>query len=102
MGKEKCSAMLAAKNVTQRAANVSLRELRDTVMLTAKADPFEDAIATKDALGEDYEGVNEGTTLESFAGAKSSAPAAQTYPNFLPGGPTEFTQYEDNPRLQNA
>merc|ERR1719401_233705 len=30
--KQKCSAMLAAKDVTQRAANASLRELRDTIM----------------------------------------------------------------------
>merc|ERR1712125_140299 len=39
--KQKVSAMLAAKEVTQRAANASLRELKDTILTTSKADPLE-------------------------------------------------------------
>merc|ERR1712048_1273554 len=54
--KQKCSAMLAAKDVTQRAANASLRELRDTIMVTSAADPLEYAIRTKETLGDDYDG----------------------------------------------
>merc|ERR1740127_296602 len=50
--KQKVSAMLAAKDVTQRAANASLRELRDTIIQTSSADPLEDVSRTKQALGE--------------------------------------------------
>ena len=32
---QKCAAMLAAKDVTQRAANASLRELKDTILQAA-------------------------------------------------------------------
>merc|ERR1719436_1251123 len=48
--KQKVSAMLAAKDVTQRAANASLRELRDTILQTAEADPMEDIQRTKQTL----------------------------------------------------
>merc|ERR1740127_108890 len=50
--KQKVSAMLAAKDVTQRAANASLRELRDTIIQTSSADPLEDVNRTKQSLGE--------------------------------------------------
>merc|ERR1740127_284701 len=48
--KQKCSAMLAAKDVTQRAANASLRELHDTILQSAEADPMEDLQRTRQTL----------------------------------------------------
>jgi len=53
--KQKVSAMLAAKDVTRRAANASLRELKDTILATASADPLEDAAKTRLVLGDDDE-----------------------------------------------
>mmetsp|Transcript_34745 Transcript_34745/g.79689 ORF Transcript_34745/g.79689 Transcript_34745/m.79689 type:complete len:522 (+) Transcript_34745:96-1661(+) len=48
--KQKVAAMLAAKDVTQRAANQSLRELKDTILSSSKADPLEDMARTKQTL----------------------------------------------------
>merc|ERR1719465_286933 len=49
--KEKVRAMLAAKDVTQRAANASLRELKDTIIATSKADPLEIEDRTRATIG---------------------------------------------------
>lgn len=50
--KQKCSAMLAAKDIAHRAANASLIELKETIMDTANADPMEDPQLTRQALGD--------------------------------------------------
>lgn len=98
--KQKCSAMLAAKDVTQRAANASLKELRDTIMQTAQADPLEDAIRTKETLGDDYDGPGMGSTMGGTATSLKSLPgAAQTAPA---AGPNPYTTYDGSSRFGNA
>lgn len=54
--KQKCSAMLSAKEIEKRAANASLDELKDVILDTAKADPLEQEDRTRQTLGisEDY------------------------------------------------
>lgn len=101
--KQKCSAMLAAKDVTQRAANASLHELRNTIMQTAGADPLEDAIRTKETLGDDYEqGTGMGSTMGGTASSLKALPgAAQTFPA-AGGGPNPYTSYDQSTRFGQA
>mmetsp|Transcript_78555 Transcript_78555/g.168326 ORF Transcript_78555/g.168326 Transcript_78555/m.168326 type:complete len:596 (-) Transcript_78555:50-1837(-) len=96
--KQKCSAMLAAKDVTQRAANASLRELHDTILQTASADPLEDVARTKQSLGELPEmsmTMGAGSTFSASSGALPAA--AQTY-----SGPSAYTTYEGSSRFQGS
>jgi len=113
--KQKCAAMLAAKDVTQRATNASLRELKETIMQTATIDPMEDALETRATLEE------HGTTLDppkmasTFSGMPTTTAgrtggfpdAAQTLPDIpaglrLPNGPSAYTTYEDTSRFDGA
>lgn len=99
--KQKAKAMLAAKDVTQRATNASLRELSETIMQTTTADPMEDALRTKQTLeehgpmGGDLPGG--AATFSGTAGAASSRgfpAAAQTQP-----APSAYTSYEQSSRF---
>jgi len=77
--KQKASSMLAAKEVTQRAANASLRELRDTILQSSSADPQEDAMKTREMLEENaaFQGPPSGPP-----GAAATAPAFGTYQSY--------------------
>jgi hypothetical protein len=91
--KDKVRAMLAAKDVTQRAANASLRELKDTIVATSKADPLEIEDRTRATIGvsEDYQptmaatGDMKSMTMQSTGGfpqAAATAPSFNTYVNY--------------------
>lgn len=92
---QKCSSMLAAKDVTQKAANASLRELRTTILQTSAADPLEDLQHTREVLQ-----LPEGPG--SVAAGHGGLPqAAQTLPA-LGGGPSPYTSYEASSRFNGA
>jgi hypothetical protein len=93
--KQKCAAMLAAKDVTQRAANASLRELKDTIMQTAEADPMEDLQRTRETLKLDKQpphlAAQQSSTLRSGTTGASGGFGA------LGGaGPSPYTTYQDS------
>jgi|Transcript_52166 hypothetical protein len=92
---QKCAAMLAAKDVTQRAANASLRELKDTILQTASADPLEDVANTKKRL-EDMELTMGATGMGSTMGGGRSGQQSLT------AGPDVFKSYEDNTRFSRG
>ncbi|CAE7207647.1 aglB [Symbiodinium microadriaticum] len=99
--KQKTTAMLSAKDVTTRAANQSLRELRQTILSTANADPLEDAQLTRDQM-EALPGAvdNMAATVSGFGGFGGGAPSgAQTAP---PGGISPYTSYEQSSRFNGA
>ncbi|CAJ1343557.1 unnamed protein product, partial [Effrenium voratum] len=79
--KQKTTAMLAAKDVTTRAANQSLRELRSTILATAAADPLEDAQMTRDQM-------------EVLPGAAETTGLAP--------GVSAYTSYEQSSRFNGA
>jgi len=96
--KEKVRAMLAAKDVTQRAANASLRELKDTVIATSKADPLEIEDRTRQTIGiaEDHDPkmaatgpISEMARTGGFPQAAATAPSFNTYTSYE--GSTRFT-----------
>ncbi|CAE8645094.1 unnamed protein product, partial [Polarella glacialis] len=90
--KQKCSAMLAAKDVTTKAVNSSLRELRDTILQTASADPLEDENRTRETVQDIGTADGFGATTTGFPGA------AQT----LPSGISPYTNYEGSTRFNGA
>mmetsp|Transcript_29779 Transcript_29779/g.67451 ORF Transcript_29779/g.67451 Transcript_29779/m.67451 type:complete len:585 (-) Transcript_29779:90-1844(-) len=95
--KKKCTAMLAAKEVSQRAANASLRELKRTIMETAGVDPEEHPDQTREAIGaEDIPSMAMGSS--SMIENGGSPPMASTLPA-LSGGPNPYRPYEANTRL---
>lgn len=103
--KQKVSAMLAAKDVTKRAANASLRELKDTILATAGADPLEDAGRTRITLGEEETSGPAGATgmMATTGGGASMAMARTTGGLTAPtqGGPNPYTTY-DQSRFANT
>merc|ERR1712217_895890 len=72
----------------------------DTIMVTSAADPLEDAIRTKETLGDDYDGpgARMGSTMGGTASSLKSLPgAAQTAP---PGAsPNPYTTYDGSSRF---
>jgi hypothetical protein len=97
--KEKVRSMLAAKEVTQRAANASLRELKDTIVATSGADPLESKEQTKQNLGlpENYEATFNNTAPLANMTVNSTGmlpAAAVTAPEF-----NTFTTYDDSTRF---
>merc|ERR1712216_772220 len=98
--KEKVRAMLAAKDVTQRAANASLRELKDTIIATSKADPLEIEDRTRQTIGisDDHVPSMAATGPISNMTSTGALPqAAATAPSF----PT-YTSYEGSTRFTGA
>jgi len=96
--KDKVRSMLAAKDVTQRAANASLRELKDTILATSKADPLEIEDRTRLTIGVSEEHVptmaatgplNAMTSTNALPQAAATAPSFPTYTNYE--GSTRFT-----------
>jgi hypothetical protein len=96
--KEKVRAMLAAKDVTQRAANASLRELKDTIIATSSADPLEIEDRTRHTIGVDEGHVpsmmatgplSNMTSTGALPQAAATAPSFPTYTNYE--GSTRFT-----------
>merc|ERR1740127_197490 len=91
--KEKVRAMLAAKDVTQRAANASLRELKDTIIATSKADPLEIEDRTRATIGisDDHVPSMAATGPMSNMTSTGALPqAAATAPSF-PTWPTRIS-----------
>ncbi|CAK9003678.1 unnamed protein product [Durusdinium trenchii] len=86
--KQKTTAMLSAKDVTTRAANQSLRELRSTILNTATADPLEDAQMTRDQM-------------EALPGA-TEVPGAAGFSHTMPSGVSPYTSYEQSSRFNGA
>lgn len=79
--KQKVAAMLAAKDVTQRAANASLDELRQTILETANKDPMEEINRTKQTLTQGPGGAA-GSRMDAtggFPGAAKTTPSFPTY-----------------------
>jgi hypothetical protein len=109
--KSKVRAMLAAKDVTQRAANASLRELKDTVVATSGADPLEIPERTKQTLGLADEHVpvfhatGPVTNMTDSSGMGNFPLASQTLPNLgdwrnEPANfNSTFTTYEESSRF---
>mmetsp|Transcript_23845 Transcript_23845/g.52822 ORF Transcript_23845/g.52822 Transcript_23845/m.52822 type:complete len:586 (+) Transcript_23845:79-1836(+) len=92
--KQKVAAMMAAKDVTTRAANAGLHELRDTIMQSARADPLEDAERTRQTLEEGLHAETMAITgpastgQSGFRGTQTRGPFAST-----------FTSYENSTRF---
>eukprot|EP00438_Fugacium_kawagutii_P004313 Skav229421 [mRNA] locus=scaffold2297:198343:203919:+ [translate_table: standard] len=93
--KQKTTAMLPwvaplLQDVTTRAANQSLRELRSTILATATAGPFEDAQMTRDQM-------------EALPGAvELSASTTAGFASTLPAGVSPYTSYEQSSRFNGA
>jgi hypothetical protein len=94
--KQKTAAMLAAKEVTHRSANASLRELKDTILRTSSADPMEDAQRTRQTI------INE-TAVSSMQpagwGGGSGSGAVPAFAQTVGGGPSPHTSYDDTSRF---
>jgi hypothetical protein len=108
--KSKVRAMLAAKDVTQRAANASLRELKDTVIATSGADPMEIPERTKQTLGygeehvPQYHATGPISNMTDMSGLGDLPQASQTAPagdwrNEPANFNNMFTSYEDSSRF---
>ena len=67
------------QDVTTRAANQSLRELRNTILNTATADPLEDAQMTRDQM-------------DALPGA-AEVPGSPGFAQTLPAGVSPYTSY---------
>lgn len=97
--KQKCSAVLAAKDITTRAANQSLRELRDTILQTSSADPLEDADVTRQSMEALPSSPQPAAMTLTHGGSTGGFPlAAQT----LPAGISPYTSYEASTRFNGA
>jgi len=97
--KQKVSSMLAAKDVTRRAANASLRELKDTILSTMGADPSEEPNRTRQLLGESDDAPAPGAPGAMGATAGASSMARTT--GALMGasstaGPNAYTTYDQS------
>jgi len=109
--KQKCTAMLAAKELTQRAAHVTLRELKQTIAETAESfDQAEDPSETRAKMMEDGMSSLPGgpmgsamssTTMGRMGGRSGFGGAAQTYPGLSsePANPNPHTTYEASTRF---
>jgi len=96
--KQKTTSILAAKDVTTRAANQSLRELRETILQTSQADPLEDASLTRDTM-EALPGGPMHTAASSFGFTMGGFPAAaQT----MPSGVSPYTSYDQSTRFNGS
>jgi len=84
-----CSSMLAAKEVGQRAANASLKELRSTIMDSTGADELEDVPMTRITLDEG---------LGPASMAQLGEPLADTAQDGFQADP--YKPYETNSRFQ--
>lgn len=87
--KQKTTAMLSAKDVTTRAANQSLRELRSTILSTATADPLEDAQMTRDQM-------------DALPGAIDIPGGSTGGFGSLPAGVSPYSSYEQSSRFNGA
>ncbi|CAE7577572.1 aglB [Symbiodinium natans] len=101
----------AAQDVTTRAANQSLRELRQTILSTANADPLEERRGVDQAAAWDAQLTRD--QMEALPGAEATMGAsgsgfgsfgaipagAQTAP---PGGISPYTSYEQSTRFNGA
>lgn len=80
--KQKCSAMLAAKDITQRAANASLMELKSAIMETSKADPLELEDRTRQTIGIPDDVELPPTRKPGLPQAAATTPAFPTYKTY--------------------
>jgi len=96
--KQKTTSILAAKDVTTRAANQSLRELRETILQTSQADPLEDAALTRDSM-EQLPGGPSHTAASSFGFTTQGFPAAS---QTMPTGVSPYTSYDQSTRFNGA
>jgi len=96
--KQKTTSILAAKDVTTRAANQSLRELRETILQTSQADPLEDASLTRDSM-EQLPGGPAHTAASSFGFTNQGFPAAS---QTMPTGISPYTSYDQSTRFNGA
>lgn len=90
---QKCKAMLAAKDVTHRAANASLRELHDTILQSSTID--EDVERTRETLVQgDIPAILQSLPEDGPPGAMSSTGRA--------GGPSPYTSHGESSRFQSG
>merc|ERR1711865_328223 len=78
--RQKVSAMLKAKEVTQREANLQLRELKKTIMDTTANDPLEDRNKTMESMG-GQEKPSGGGGQGGSQGAHNFSQLSSTYEN---------------------
>lgn len=90
--KKKCTAVLAAKEVSHRAANAQLRELRSTIMDTAGVDPMENPKEVRETLGDDPPGGAMGSTAMLETGGSTGMAIAEN----------PYTTYEGSSRYGGA
>lgn len=75
--KQKCQAMLASKDVTYKASKLTLRELRDTILDTAAANPLEDLSRTSQAMSQSHEDSTTGIAQQAGVRGKQGASRPQ-------------------------
>lgn len=100
--KQKCQAMLASKDVTYKASKLTLRELRDTILDTAAANPLEDLSRTSQAMSQTHEDADSG--LPSQAGMRGKGAAGAGRPQIaLPVYTThEQSRFQKGQEAQEA
>jgi len=105
--KQECAAMLAAKEVTQRATNASLRELKETILSTRGIDPWEDVLRTQEKLEDIGDAAPRELSATFGGGSPSGRPGTmmlemgKSMPQ-LPSGPSAYTTYEGTSRFGGA
>lgn len=105
--KQKVASMLAAKDVAHRAANASLRELRETIINTSGVDPLEDVLRTKQVVGDiggsghgpSNSTASPGHSMDQAASATGMSPEMSKTMQSLPSGPTAYTTFEGTTRF---